>query len=51
MKLRNSIMNTQEDFSQEKIQALKEKVLEQENEILSLREQIRLLTLVKEYDC
>jgi hypothetical protein len=44
-------MNTQEDFSQEKIQALKEKVLEQENEILSLREQIRLLTLVKEYDC
>ena len=36
---------------QRQIETLQNKITEQQKEILNLQEQIRLLTLVKEYDC
>lgn len=43
---------TKEGLSKQiQIEDLQNKITEQQKEILNLREQIRLLTLVKEYDC
>lgn len=36
---------------QRQIETLQNKITEQKKDILELQEQIRLLTLVKEYDC
>lgn len=36
---------------QKQIETLQNKITEQQKEIINLQEQIRLLTLVKEYDC
>ena len=36
---------------QRQIETLQNKITEQQKQILNLQEQIRLLTLVKEYDC
>lgn len=36
---------------QDRISNLQQKITEQQKEIIQLQEQIKLLTLVKEYDC
>jgi uncharacterized coiled-coil protein SlyX len=43
---------TKEGMDKKKqIETLQNKITEQKKDILELQEQIRLLTLVKEYDC
>jgi len=43
---------TKEELDKQKwIETLQNKITEQQKEIYNLQEQIRLLTLVKEYDC
>ena len=44
-------MSTEEMQRYKQIEELQNKISEQQEKILQLQEQIRLLTLVKEYDC